>query len=378
VDGIRVGVIGCGYWGSKHVRVLHGVDGIGEVALIDEREARLASFARAYPSARGYTSLEAALPYVDAVIVATPPTSHVGLALRAMEAGKHVLVEKPLATTNADAERLVAASYDAGVTLMVGHTFEYNAAVWKLRSLIESQALGDLYYLDAARLNLGLYQPDVNVIYDLAPHDVSIMNYLLGCRPDSVQAWAARHGHSRFEDVAYIRLHYRDLNLTANVHVSWLDPCKVRRLTIVGSRQMAVYNDLAAEERIRVHDKGVDLPTESAGDDLTQPPMVYRSGDIVAPVVEFREPLAVQDQHFVDCIVSGTRPNTDGINGLDVVAVLEAVHRSLERGRPVALEEISLAPGSRTAELRSARPPLVPTPRPGDVDVPLALSARSA
>ncbi len=360
MDGIRIGVIGCGYWGSKHVRVLHGVDGVAEVALIDERVGRLESFARAYPSDRGYTSLDAALPHVDAVIVATPPTSHVSLALEAMRAGKHVLVEKPLATTNADAEQLVATSYDVGTTLMVGHTFEYNAAVWKLQSLIASQSLGDLYYLDSARLNLGLYQSDVNVVNDLAPHDVSIMNHLLGRHPDTVHAWAARHANRRFEDVAYIRLHYKDWGLTANIHVSWLDPCKVRRITVVGSKKMAVYNDLAAEERIRVHDKGVELPTISEGDDLTQPPMLYRYGDIVAPVVEFREPLAVQDQHFIDCITTGTRPHTDGINGLDVVGVLEAVHLSLERGRSVAMDEIWSAPGSQSHELRLRRAPRVP------------------
>ena len=375
MDGIRIGVIGCGYWGSKHVRVLHGLDGVAEVALIDERIGRLESFARSYPSDPGYTTLDAALPHVDAVIVATPPTSHVSLALKAMRAGKHVLVEKPLATTNVDAERLVATSYDVGATLMVGHTFEYNSAVWKLQSLIQSQALGDLYYLDSARLNLGLYQSDVNVVYDLAPHDVSIMNHLLGRHPDSVQAWAARHANRRFEDVAYIRLHYKDLGLTANIHVSWLDPCKVRRITVVGSKKMAVYNDLAVEERIRVHDKGVELSTLSEGDDLTQPPMIYRYGDIVAPVVEFREPLAVQDQHFVDCIAAGTRPNTDGINGLDVVGVLEAVHLSLQRGRSVALEEIWSAPGSQSDELRRRRAPRVPAQVSSPSEGELAVAA---
>ena len=162
-----------------------------------------------------------------------------------------------------------------------------------------------------------------------------------------------------FEDVAYIRLYYRDLDLTANIHVSWLDPCKVRRTTIVGSSKMAVYNDLASEERVRIHDKGVELPTDSLCDDLTQPPMIYRYGEIVAPVVEFREPLAVQDQHFIDSVVTGSRPNTDGINGLDVVAVLEAVEMSLARGGPVELAEVWSRPGSITEDLRARRAPRV-------------------
>jgi predicted dehydrogenase len=363
MDGIRVGVIGCGYWGSKHVRVAHGLDGVREVAMIDARTERLESLAGSFPTARGFTSLAEALPHVDAVVVATPPTSHVPLALEAMAAGKHVLVEKPLATSTAGAEKLVARAAEAGVVLMVGHTFEYNSAVWKLRALIESQALGDLYYIDSARLNLGLYQPDVNVVQDLAPHDVSIMNNLLGRCPDTVEAWGARHAHRRFEDVAYIRLRYHDLDVTANIHVSWLDPCKVRRTTVVGSKKMAVYNDLAAEERIRIHDKGVEASLGTFGDDLTQPPMIYRYGDIVSPMVEFKEPLSVQDQHFVDSILSGTKPHTDGLNGLDVVAVLEAAQMSMDRGSPVELDEIFSRPGSLTDELRRQSTPRLPFPR---------------
>ena len=176
---------------------------------------------------------------------------------------------------------------------MVGHTFEYNPAVWKLRELVQSRELGDVYYLDSARLNLGLYQNDVNVILDLAPHDVSIINHVLGRKPVAVQAWASRHAHQHFEDVAYLRLFYDDNfdghGLSANIHVSWLDPCKVRRVTAVGSTKMAVYDDLAADERIRVLDKGVCPPP--VGDDLTQPPMSYRYGDILVPFVAPDEPL---------------------------------------------------------------------------------------
>lgn len=329
---IRVGVVGAGYWGSKHVRVLHGLEGVHSVAVIDTRPDRCAALVRTFPAVQTFSHLHDALPHVDALVVATPPTSHVPIALEAMAAGKHVLVEKPMATTSAGARRLIAASAQAGVVLMVGHTFEHNAAVWKLRDIVQSGELGEVYYIDAARLNLGLYQTDVNVIMDLAPHDVSIVNLLLGRKPDTVQAWASRHAHRRFEDVAYLRLGYGD-GPSAHIHVSWLDPCKVRRTTVVGSRKMAVYNDLATEERIRLHDKGILWPADDQ--DITLPPMSYRYGDIVAPYVPAQEPLSVQDEHFLDCIVTGAPPRSGGDSGLAVVEVLEAAHRSLETGGPI-------------------------------------------
>jgi predicted dehydrogenase len=377
-----VAVAGCGYWGSKHVRVLNATDGVCEVALVDGRQDRLQSLARNYRACPAYTSLEAALPHVDAVVVATPPSTHVPLALEAIEAGKHVLVEKPLAVNTAGARTLVNAAAAAGVILAVGHTFEYNPAVRKLRELVRNQELGEVYYIDSARLNLGLYQNDVNVILDLAPHDISIINHVLGRKPVAAQAWASRHAHRRFEDVAYLRLFYDDFfddrGLSANIHVSWLDPCKVRRLTAVGSQKMAVYDDLASDDRIRVLDKGVCLPPD--GDNLTQPPLSYRYGDIVVPFISADEPLAVQDRHFVECMASGARPLTDGENGLAVVEALEAAELSRRLGRPVLLEELSsggrftrpLDPGNG-GELSAAQPAgaaagAVPSPRlqPGE------------
>lgn len=363
--GLRVAVVGCGYWGSKHVRVLSGTDGVDEVALVDSRGGRLDALARGYRTAPRFATLTAALPHVDAVVVATPPTSHVPVALEAIAAGKHVLVEKPLATMTAGAHQLIDAAAAAGVVLMVGHTFEYNAAVWKLRELVQRKELGEIYYLDSARLNLGLYQTDVNVILDLAPHDVSIINHVLGRSPAAVQAWGSRHAHRRFEDVAYLRLFYDDFyddqGLSANIHVSWLDPCKVRRLTAVGSRKMAVYDDLASEERIRVLDKGVSPPGEPGN--LTQPPMSYRYGDILVPFVATDEPLGVQDRHFVDCVRTGATPLTDGANGLAVVEVLEAAQLSLRLGRPVPLYE--LAPQSYPSRsVRSVNPELIGSPAP--------------
>jgi len=339
-SGLRVALVGCGYWGSKHFRVLHAADDVDEVIAVDSRKDRLENLTRGYRATQCFPNLRSALPHVDAVVVATPPSTHVPLALAAIQAGKHVLVEKPLAATSAGGLALVYAAAAAGVVLMVGHTFEYNPAVRKLAELVRTGELGELYYIDSARLNLGLYQKDVNVILDLAPHDVSIINYVLGRKPVAAQAWASRHAHRRLEDVAYLRLFYDDHlddgSLSANIHVSWLDPCKVRRVTAVGSKKMAVYNDLAAEERIRVLDKGVLPPPD---DSLTQPPMSYRYGDIVAPYVSPDEPLVVQDRHFVECIVNGAQPLTDGENGLAVVEALEAAELSRRLGRPVLLEE---------------------------------------
>jgi predicted dehydrogenase len=382
--GLRIAVVGCGYWGSKHVRVLHATEDVAEVALVDGRADRLQSLARNFKAAPCHADLRSALPHVDAVVVATPPSTHVGIALEAIEAGKHVLVEKPLATTSSGARRLVNAASEAGVTLMVGHTFEYNPAVRKLRELVRSQELGELYYIDSARLNLGLYQADVNVIFDLAPHDISIINNVLGRKPVAVQAWAGRHAHRRFEDVAYLRLFYDDFfddrGLSANIHVSWLDPCKVRRVTAVGSKKMAVYDDLNAEERIRILDKGVSVPQD--GGNLTQPPMSYRYGDIVVPFIASDEPLAVQDRHFIECIATGAHPLTDGLNGLAVVETLEAAERSRRLCRPVLLEEVGsdsdliYSSGSGNGHRVDSKPASVLAMEPVAVSAPLRTARR--
>lgn len=336
--GLRVGVVGCGYWGSKHVRAFRSLDSVQAVTVIDPSAERVAGLHRTIPGLGSKPYLVDALDEVDAVVIATPPSTHRALALEAIDAGKHVMVEKPLATNAADARELVDAAMARGVVLMVGHTFEYHSAVWALRKMVQQHQLGELYYLDTARLNLGLYQHDVNVIFDLAPHDISILNYVLGTQPVSVECWASRHAHRRLEDIAYLRLYYEEPDVVANVHVSWLDPCKVRRVTMVGSEKMVVFDDLATEERIRVHNKGV--AEVQADGDLTQAPMSYRYGDVVAPYLVVNEPLVVEDEHFVDCALTGMRPTTDGLNGLAVVEVLDAAQLSFERRRPVDLADV--------------------------------------
>lgn len=334
---MRVGVAGCGYWGSKHARVLESLGNVDRVVAIEPNEESRELIANSFPQVATFQDLAAARTSIDALIVATPPRAHFPVAMDAIGMGKHVLVEKPLTTSSDDARRMIDAAQDAGVVLMVGHTFEYNAAVWRLREAMRGGELGDVYYIDAARLNLGLYQPDVNVVWDLAPHDISILNYLLDCRPSGVDARAYSCADCHFVDVAYVNLEYADVGVDAHVHVSWLDPCKVRRLTVVGSKKMAVYNDVATEEKLRIYDKGVDLPSDPFDRDTPSVPLSYRYGSIVSPYIDFREPLRIEDEHFVDCVKAGATPATDGQNGLAVVAVLEAAERSIRERRPVAL-----------------------------------------
>jgi predicted dehydrogenase len=356
-EGIRVGVVGVGYWGSRHLRVLRCTTGVAAVVGVDQRFAQIDDGEQQVDHGVAvYADIDDALPHVDAVIIATPPSSHTELGLKAMAAGKHVLIEKPMATTTDAALSLVEAAKAADVVLMPGHTFEHNAAVHKLRDLVRGGHLGQLFYLDCARLNLGLYQTDVNVILDLAPHDISISNFVLGSRPTTVTAWGSRHVHPEHEDVAYLRLDYADLGVRTNIHVSWLDPDKVRRITVVGSKKMVVYNDMADGERIRVYDKSA-VPPDSDG---PLSGVAYHLGDVVSPYVTFAEPLAVQDQQFVDCIISNSAPSVDGSSGVAVVQVLECAQISLREQRPVAVAEVAQRrPGWRpTLDAAFARTPV--------------------
>ena len=316
----NIGVVGYGYWGSKHVRVLSSLPDV-VVTVIDANPDRLVDARRVHPAVRVERNLDTVLPDLDAVVIAAPPGAHAALSLRAIRAGKGVLVEKPLATRVEDAELMVEQAAAYGVCLMAGHTFEYNAAVWKLKEIVDSGELGRILYVDTARLGLGRYQRDCNVIWDLAPHDISIISYLLGEIPARTAVWAQGCIGPRLSDVAYLQMTFENSDVHAYTHVSWLDPRKVRRVTVVGERKMAVYNDLSDNERIRVYDIGVDV-LES--DDLHAMPVSYRTGDIVSPYVQFSEPLTVQDSHFVECLRTGRRPDTPGERGLEIVRVLAA------------------------------------------------------
>jgi len=312
-----------------------------------------------------FPDLDAALPDIDALVVATPPRMHGVLASQALRHGKHVLVEKPLATSLAEALALAGAARQSGATLMVGHTFEFNPAVRELKRRVASGELGRVYYIHSARLNLGLYRSDVNVVWDLAVHDISIMNYLLDATPTAVAAWGSANGWARVEDLAYIRLEYRDIGVTGYIHVSWLDPNKVRKVTVVGNRKMAVYNDLD-EERLRIFDRGVEAGEEEAA--RFERPLSYRYGDIVSPYIHFEEPLALEVQHFIDSIRNGTAPQTDARNGVAVMAVLEATDRALATGRTVEVgwpgNAAAAAPGCRAGEPARAPADEHSLPRP--------------
>jgi predicted dehydrogenase len=289
--------------------------------------------ASAFPGLRTATRLAAVLDQVDAVVVATPPNNHKAVAISAIRAGKHVLVEKPLATTLEDATEILEEARRANVILMVGHTFEFNPAVHELRNRMDAGELGEICYIHSARLNLGLYRNDVNVVWDLAPHDVSIMNYLLRSTPSSVRAWGSSHCSS-VADLAYFQLEYRDRAVVGYGHVSWLDPRKVRQVTVVGDKKMAIYDDLS-EERLRIFDRGVERP-------ISQPkqhsmPTSYRYGDIVSPHLRFEEPLLLEDRHFIDCILTNTQPTSDGACGCSVVSVLGAIDRAMAGGHTVSI-----------------------------------------
>jgi UDP-N-acetyl-D-glucosamine dehydrogenase len=328
---VGVGVIGAGYWGAKHIRNFVDLPEADLQYVADLDSARLAAVARQYPRLRttaGYHDLIQA-PDLDAIVVATPAATHVAIARAALRAGKHVLVEKPLATSIGGAEELIALAEEHDRVLMVGHTFLYNPAVRTLRDLVQGQELGDIYYVHAQRLNLGLFQRDVNVIWDLAPHDVSILMYVLGADPITASARGWDYVQPGIHDVAYLDLEFPH-RVRAALHVSWLDPNKTRHITIVGSRKMAVYDDVATLEKIRVYDKGVDAPPHT--DSFGEFQLSYRYGNITIPHLPGTEPLRVECAHFVECVQTGARPLSDGQQGLAVVRVLEAAQASLLDG----------------------------------------------
>lgn len=329
MDAVKIGVIGYGYWGPNMARNFYELPTSQLIAIADQKEEQLKRAKARYPEVKLTTNYQDLFKMgLDAVVVSTPPKTHFAVAKDCLLHGLHVLVEKPITLNSKDAEELIQLASDKGLTLMVGHTFEYNSAVEAMKKYIDSKELGDLYYIDTARLNLGLFSRDSNVLWDLAPHDISILLYLLGTNPISVSAQGMPCVIPGVYDVAYLSLAFPH-NLTAYVHVSWLDPCKVRRVTVVGSQKMAVYNDMESEGKIKIYDKGIVAPDYTNGFGEFQ--YNYRSGDITIPNIRYAEPLRQECGHFIDSIIGHTEPRSSGQAGLRVVKILEAAQRSITK-----------------------------------------------
>jgi predicted dehydrogenase len=326
---LNIGVIGYGYWGPNLVRNFSECDDVRVAAVSDLRPERLALAGRRHPTVTTVAEARAILtdPSIDAVAIATPVTSHFDLVRAALESGKHVLVEKPLAHTVEQAKALVNLALRANRILMVDHTFVYTGAVRKVKEILDSGDLGRIYYFDSVRVNLGLLQSDVNVLWDLAPHDFAIMDYWIEKSPAAVSAFGSAHVNG-LEDIAYVTLLFQD-NTIAHIHVNWLAPAKIRRIIVGGSRKMVVYDDMEATEKVKVYDKGI---TMAGAQDPYQTLVQYRVGDMYAPHLAPDEALRVECEHFVECVRTGRRPISDGEAGLRVVELLEAAGRSLRMG----------------------------------------------
>jgi len=334
---IGIGIVGYGYWGPNLVRNFAEAAGSRVAVVSDLRPDRLALAQSRYPAIRTTNAHRSLVddPAVDAVVIATPVSTHFDLALQALRAGKHVLVEKPLTETSDQALRLIEEAQRRNLVLMVDHTFVYTGAVRKIKELVDDERLGRLYYYDSVRVNLGLFQHDVNVLWDLAVHDLSIMDYVLGRQPSAVAATGMAHVPGRPEDVAYLTCFFDD-SMIAHFHVNWLAPVKIRRTLIGGDQRMIVYDDLEPSEKIKVYDKGITLNNGPEG--VYQMLVGYRTGDMWAPQLNTTEALRVEALHFLECIAQGKQPVTNGQVGLNVVRVLEAANQSLaQRGRPIEL-----------------------------------------
>ncbi|MCA9752434.1 MAG: Gfo/Idh/MocA family oxidoreductase [bacterium] len=327
---ITVAVIGCGYWGPNLIRNFVQFPGVRMKTAVDLNLERLRHIAQLYPGVHTTTQADDVFqdPEIDAIMIATPVTTHHPLARKGLMAGKHILVEKPMAASTAEAQELVQLATDRDLVLMAGHTFLYTAAVNKIKELISSGELGHIYYISTTRVNLGLFQEDINVVWDLAPHDISILNYVLGSEPETVAAQGQAYIQSDIEDVAFLHLTYPG-DIIAHTHVSWLNPDKIRRITVVGSKKMLVYDDVSTTEKIRVYDKGVTVQPHY--DTFGEFQLSYRFGDIYTPRLDDNEPLKNECQHFVHCIQRGERARSDGHSGLAVVHVIEKACESIRR-----------------------------------------------
>ncbi len=324
-DPVRVGVVGLGYWGPNIARNLAQIEGCELSWLCDGSEPARERLATSFPGARTTGSLAELLADegLDAVVLATPVPTHADLAVEVLRAGKHCFVEKPLATSANDAERAVAAAAEQDRILMVGHLLEYHPAVAKLKELIDSDELGELYYIYGNRLNLGQLRKDENALWSLGAHDVSVALHLIGEEPIECVAQGASYVREAVQDVAFCFLRFPS-GVVAHLHLSWLDPHKERRITVVGAQRMATFDDMAIEGKLTIYDKGFDEDSRSWGE------YILRSGDTFSPRIPNLEPLRLECEHFIECIRSGAAPRSDGLSGLRVVRVLEALQRSLD------------------------------------------------
>ena len=336
---VSVGVVGCGYWGPNLVRNFKSLPHCTLKAMCDVNEGRLSHLRGLYSDVEGLTDYQRFLSEMDlnAVVVATPVKHHFPLAKAALLAGKHTLIEKPMAASVAECEELIDIANKQGVILMVGHTFLYSAAVRKITDIVQAGDLGDIRYINSRRLNLGLFQKDINVAWDLAPHDISIILHILEEFPLAVNCQGNAHVTPGIEDVTNMSLMFRQKRF-ATIQSSWLEPRKVREMTIVGTRRMIVYDDLQNLEKIRIYDVRVERPPHY--DTFAEFHYSYHYGDSYIPRIEQNEPLKVECQHFIDCIQSGSQPLTDGKKGLELVQILEASSVSLKAvGAPVKFSE---------------------------------------
>jgi predicted dehydrogenase len=324
---VNVGIVGCGYWGPKHIRNFSELPDANLKVVCDLDERKLDQVRAQYPGVRTTTDPDDLIRDVDAVVIATPVSTHYTLAKKALLGNKHVLVEKPLTATSREALDLATLSENRKLVLMAGHTYEYHPAVNYLREAIQSGELGEIYTIDSHRLNLGLFRPDVNVLWDLAPHDICIMLSLLNEDPIAVSARGARHGEAGLYNDAHLEIVFPSGTM-GHIHVSWLHPRKIRQTTIVGSKKMVVYDDVSESEKLYVYDKGLILPD----DGFSSWPPSYRHGDVLVPYISGAEPLRLECNHFLHCVKDGKRPRSDGWSGFRVTSILEAAERSLLDG----------------------------------------------
>jgi predicted dehydrogenase len=334
---INVGVIGYGYWGPNVLRNFVGTEGAHVVGVCDIDKDNIKRALRIYPFLTHFTDYRdiIASKTIDAVAIVTPVSTHYKIAKAALENGKHVFVEKPFTANSKEAEALIALAEKKKLKIMVDHTFLFTGAVRKIKELIDENALGNLYYYDSTRVNMGLFQHDVNVIWDLAPHDFSIMDYVMQDKPIAVVAHGIDHFNNKLENVAYITMYFQK-KMIAHFNVNWLSPVKIRMTCVGGSKKMLVWNDLEADEKIRVYDKGVNVHSKVGTYKML---FEYRSGDMWGPKIDYTEALKLETKYFIKCIITDRTPINDGYAGLRVVKMLEAAKKSLmNRGKPIRIQ----------------------------------------